>query len=73
MPVILRCTVLGAAVFGIGGALSGLVIGLLTDAPTAWFAVFEGAFLGGVPGAVLGVLIGLLAFLAGTLTRRSEP
>ncbi|WP_125569872.1 hypothetical protein [Nocardioides baekrokdamisoli] len=46
----------GAAIAGFIGALAGLVIGLDTYAPTAWFAVFEI----GIPAAMVGGLLGLL-------------
>ncbi len=45
------------------GAVAGLVIGLLSYPPTAYFAVLELAVLAGVSGAVLACLVGAVAVL----------
>ena len=50
-----RYAVLGAVILGVPGAVAGLIIGLATYVPTAWFAAFEV----GVPSALLGFVAGL--------------
>ena len=52
---------------GLLGALAGLVLGLLSPPPTAWFAVLEV----GVPAALLGALAGLAVGSATWLLRRA--
>jgi len=49
-----RCAIVGAGGGGAAGAITGLVVGLLVHAQTAWFAVFEA----GIPGSLLGGLVG---------------
>ena len=53
------------AVFGAGGAIAGLVVGLRAYPPTAWFATLEV----GVPAAMLGALVGAVF---GVLTKRQR-
>jgi hypothetical protein len=65
-PLPARYTIIGAASVGVSGAIVGLVVGLLSYPPTAWFAVFEL----GVPAAIIGGLGGLLAALILTSARR---
>ncbi len=60
----LRWALAGAAFAFVLGAIVGLVIGLLADPPTAWFAVFEIGIPVGALGAVVGGLLGAL-FAAG--------
>lgn len=64
IPTMLRFAVLGAAVCGVVGGIVGLVMGLDTYAPTAWFAVFEISLPAAILGAALGFLMGgcVLAF-----------
>jgi hypothetical protein len=54
--------VIGAAAFSAIGGLVGLVLGLKSFPPTAWFAILEV----GVPSGILG---GSLGLLAGTLVK----
>jgi membrane associated rhomboid family serine protease len=61
-----RCVTVGAAVCGTGGAIVGLIVGLLDDPQTAWFALAEV----GVPTGLLGALIGLSAAVLVTASRR---
>lgn len=49
-----------ALVLGVLGGLVGLVLGLVSHPPTAWFAVLEV----GVPATLLGLLVGLGLALA---------
>jgi hypothetical protein len=55
IPAPLRHAVAGAGLLGIPGCFSGLTVGLVVDAPTAWFAAFEL----GVPAAIVGGIAGL--------------
>jgi len=55
----LRAALIGAVLLGACGGVVGLVVGLRTYAPTAWFAVFEV----GVPAALVGSVLGLVAGL----------
>lgn len=66
MGLPLRCTVLGTVAVGTAGAIAGLILGLLANPPTAWFAVFEG----GIPAAIVGGILGLLAGLLAEAARR---
>lgn len=52
-----RGLVFGAAGGGLVGVTAGLLIGLVTYVPTAFFALFEGGIFGGVVGAVLGLAV----------------
>jgi len=66
LPLPLRWSVeLAAAMFTIG-AVVGLIIGLQTYIPTAWFAMIEV----GVPAAMLGALLGALGGAAVSLSRK---
>jgi hypothetical protein len=56
MPSPRRFALIGLLVFGITGAIAGLISGLFAYPPTAWFAVLEV----GVPAAMLGALTGFL-------------
>ena len=67
LPLPMRCTVVAAVVLGALGAAIGLVLGLRSYPPTAWFAVLEV----GVPAGLLGGVLGLVAGSVGhALTRR---
>lgn len=66
-PVPVRFAVVAALALGLLGALAGLVLGLLSHPPTAWFAVLEI----GVPAALLGALAGLTVGSATWLLRRA--
>ena len=52
-----------AGIFGSLGAAVGLIIGLLANPATAWFAIFELGLPAAVIGGLLGLLIGLLTLL----------
>ncbi|HEY5196729.1 MAG TPA: hypothetical protein VIJ51_06855 [Solirubrobacteraceae bacterium] len=72
MPLPARLACVGAISAGALGAIAGLVIGLVTHPPTAWFAVFEA----GLPAGIAGGLLGLIAGTAGLVVsaaRRNEP
>lgn len=56
----------GAAISALLGAAVGLVLGLIANPPTAWFAVLEI----GLPAAVAGAGIGLVFGLIVTIRRR---
>lgn len=58
LPPIGRFAAVGAVLFGIAGAIVGLVQGLLTYIPTAWAALFEVA----IPAALVGAMFGVLAW-----------
>ena len=66
-PVPVRFAVVAALALGLLGSLAGLVLGLLSHPPTAWFAVLEV----GVPAALLGALAGLAVGSATWLLRRA--
>jgi hypothetical protein len=70
LPLPTRLACIGAISAGTTGAVVGLVVGLVTYAPTAWFAVFEA----GLPAAIAGGTVSLLAGVAGAfatnITRR---
>lgn len=61
-----RCAVVGAGVAGVSGAIGGLIVGLLTYPPTAWFAVLEA----GIPASLIGGILGLCTGLVALGTRR---
>ena len=65
LPRPLRWAVAGAVLLGGVGAVTGLVVGLVVYAPTAWAATFEA----GVPAALLGAVLGLAA---GTVTHAAR-
>ncbi|MCD9625219.1 hypothetical protein [Rhabdothermincola salaria] len=50
----MRVAIISGVGLGAVGAVVGLVLGLMANPPTAWFAVFEL----GVPSAVLGAVLG---------------
>lgn len=58
--------IVGATSAGVIGAIAGLVLGLRTYPPTAWFAVFEL----GVPATIVGGLVGFVAALIAMAGRR---
>jgi len=66
LPLVQRCTVVGALVSGVLGGLAGLVLGLIAYPPTAWFAVLEV----GVPATIAGAALGALAGAVGLAARR---
>jgi hypothetical protein len=61
LPVAVSAMIIGAVVLGGLGAVVGLVVGLATYPPTAWFAALEVGVPAGVVGWVLGLLVGLVA------------
>lgn len=63
LPVPLRHAVIGAVVLGVPGAIVGLVTGLRTYVPTAWFAILEVGVPAALLGAVLGLVIGSLVYV----------
>ena len=69
LPLLPRAAVMGAAFAGIAGGIAGLVVGLLTNPPTAPFAVVEL----GLPAAVVGALGGLATGLVVFALRRITP
>jgi hypothetical protein len=58
-----------ALVLGVLGGIVGLVVGLVSYPPTAWFAVLEV----GLPAGLLGAVVGLLVGSAALLVRRGRP
>jgi hypothetical protein len=68
MPVPTRFAVIGASVLGIGGGITGLILGLFAYPPTAWAAVAEV----GMPAALLGGLAGLAAGFVVQAVRRTR-
>jgi ABC-type uncharacterized transport system permease subunit len=70
LPPITRYAVVGATLCAVLGGLIGLVVGLRTYPPTAWFAVLEVGVPAGILGAVLGALVGLLAVSVKRINRR---
>jgi presenilin-like A22 family membrane protease len=68
MPLPARFAVIGSLVFGIGGGIAGLIIGLFAYPPTAWFAVAEL----GLPAAVLGSLAGFVVGFVVQAVRRTR-
>jgi hypothetical protein len=57
LPTPLKYAVASAAGFSLLGGIVGLVVGLLANPMTSWFAVFEL----GIPAGVLGALLGFVA------------
>ena len=66
MPLPVRWAVVGAVLVGGLGAVTGLIVGLVVHAPTAWAATVEVA----VPSAALGLVLGLVAGSARLVARR---
>lgn len=66
LPLPLRWSVELAAAMFVIGAVVGLIIGLQTYIPTAWFAMIEI----GVPAAMLGAILGALGGAVVSLSRR---
>ena len=69
LPLPVRCMVVAAVVLGALGGVVGLVLGLASYPPTAWFAVLEV----GVPAGLLGGMLGLLAGSAAYALARHRP
>jgi ABC-type uncharacterized transport system permease subunit len=65
-PLLARWIVVGATSAGVIGAIVGMVVGLRTYPPTAWFAVFEL----GIPATIAGGLVGFVAALVVMAGRR---
>lgn len=65
-PGPVRYAVVGALMAGIPGGVIGLIVGLDTYPPTAWFAIVEL----GLPAALAGMLVGLLVWLGVATHRR---
>ena len=59
-PRPLRYATGGAEILGLLGGIAGLVIGLIVNPPTAWFAVFELGVPATAAGAILGVIAGVI-------------
>lgn len=60
LPLPLRWSLVSAAVTAMAGAVVGLVLGLRTYAPTAWFAVIEVGLPAGILGAGVGLITGAI-------------
>jgi ABC-type glucose/galactose transport system permease subunit len=58
LPVVARCAVAGALLAGIVGSVTGVVVGLVVYAPTAWFALVELGLPSTMAGAILGLITG---------------
>ncbi len=67
IPMPLRWLVIGGVSAGLLGAVVGLIVGLETYAPTAWFAVFELGIPAAIVGGILGLAAGTIAFALGHL------
>ena len=67
-----RWAVVSASSVGVVGAIVGLVIGLLTYAPTAPFALVELGLPAALAGGVLG-LVASLVVMVGRRMKRSDP
>ena len=52
-----------AGIFGSLGAAVGLIVGLLANPATAWFAIFELGLPAAMIGGLLGLLIGVLTLV----------
>jgi hypothetical protein len=61
LPIVVSAMLIGTVVLGAAGGAVGLVLGLDTYAPTAWFAVLEVGVPAGAAGCVLGLAVGLVA------------
>ena len=66
LPLVLRWSVRSGLVFGMVGAVVGLLLGLAAYPATAWFAVLEV----GIPGFVVGMLLGAAAGFVTLAARR---
>ena len=64
----LRWSLVSAAVTGTVGAAIGLILGLRTYPPTAWFAVIEV----GLPAVLAGAVVGLVGGAIVTASHRAE-
>jgi hypothetical protein len=72
IPLWRRSVLAGAIVVGVVGALAGLIQGLRTYPPTAWFAVFELGVPAAIVGGVLGLTCGVFASVVRTMRRQSS-
>lgn len=70
LPLTRRWAAIGATCAGVIGAVAGLVIGLIVNAPTAPFAVVEIGLPATIIGGIIGLLAGLIA-IAGRRIRRN--
>ena len=61
LPVVVTAMLLGSVLLGALGGVVGLVLGLRTYPPTAWFAVTEIGFPAAILGGCLGLPVGLIA------------
>jgi hypothetical protein len=66
LPLPVRHAAYGGLVLGVLGCVTGLVVGLVSYPPTAWFATLEA----GVPAYLLGVLGGLVTGTTWLLLQR---
>ncbi|MEO7124493.1 MAG: hypothetical protein ABI400_15545 [Lacisediminihabitans sp.] len=57
LPTLARFVMAGTVICGLIGGAVGLVLGLITYAPTAWAAAIEVGFPSAVAGAVIGSVI----------------
>ena len=70
LPLPARAAVMGGLALGVLGAIAGLVMGLIVNPPTAWFAVLEI----GIPATILGYVAGFVGGSVGRfLLRNSRP
>ena len=68
LPLPVRAAVMGGSVLGVLGAIAGLVVGLIVNPPTAWFAVLEV----GIPATILGYVVGFVGGSVGWLLLRTQ-
>jgi hypothetical protein len=54
--LVVRCIAIGAITGAAVGSVGGLVVGLMANPGTAWFAIFEL----GIPATIVGTLLGLV-------------
>ncbi len=69
LPLLARCAVLGGLLAGVPGCVAGLVIGLYTYPPTAWFATFELGIPAALVGAIIAVSVGSVVLTQRRLRR----
>jgi membrane associated rhomboid family serine protease len=72
-PAPTRLACIGAISAGVIGAITGLILGLASYPPTAWFAVLEVGLPAATAGAVVGFVAGLVITAARRIARQRTP
>lgn len=70
LPIVLRSTIFGVLIGCAVGGIAGLIVGLRTYVPTAWFAIFEVGIPAGLVGGLFGAIVGVALWACRKTFRR---